>query len=55
MTPEGNRALEEEPYLIQSLVHLLKLAEESALLAGLAGLFALLPSAPCSLAQVNEI
>ena len=53
MTPEGSRALERAPHLLQPLVQLLELAEESALLAGLAGVLALLARAPCSLAQVR--
>lgn len=54
MTTEGSAAVEAEPDLLQLLVRLLKLAEENALLAALAGAFALLEQAPRSLAQVRQ-
>ena len=46
--------MEAEPDFLQLLVRLLKLAEENALLAALAGAFALLARAPRSLAQVRQ-
>ena len=54
LTAEGSRALEAAPDLLPTLIQLLKYAEESALLAGLAGACALLEAAPRALVQARR-